>query len=132
MIHKQHTEGSGGSHHQIPHFPVHLCSQTYGSVYTETAEVELLHLENRLVRITIAISFHFDKLYASRSQTLMALYPSKYVKLGRTTKDGSDTAMGNIRIRLSHLLGKYQVAFSVCLKKRYLTSGEFANMYCGV
>lgn len=135
VIHKQHTEGSGGSHHQIPHYPVCLCSQTYGNVYTETAEVELLHLENRLVRITTAISLHFDKLYAHRSQTLMALYPSKYVKLAQTTKDGPYKAMGNIRIRMKllwHLFGKYQVVFSVCLKERYLTSGEFTKMYSGV
>lgn len=89
VIHKQHTEGSGGNRHQIAHCPVGLCSQTYGSVYTETAEVELLHLENRLIIITTAISLHFDKLYAHRSQTGMALY----VKLARTTKDGPDKAM---------------------------------------
>lgn len=135
VIHKQHTEGSGGSHHQIPHCPVRLCSQTYGNVYTETAEVELLHLENRLVRITTAISLHFDKLYAHRSQTLMALYPSKYVKLTQTTKDGPYKAMGNISIRMKllwHVFGKYQVVISVCLKERYLTSGEFTKMYSGV
>lgn len=77
VIHKQHTAGSGGNH------------RTYGNVCTETAEVGPLHPENRLVRITTAISLHFDKLYAHRSQTGRALY----VKLAQTTKDGPDKAM---------------------------------------
>lgn len=68
---------------------MYLCSQTHGNVYTETAEVGPLHLENRLIRITTAISLHFDKLYAHRSQTGRALY----VKLAQTTKDGPDKAM---------------------------------------
>lgn len=88
VIHKQHAEGSGGNRHQIPHCALYLCSQTYGSVSPETAEVEMLHFENRLVRISTATSLYFDKLYAHRSQTGMA-----YVKLSQTTKEGPDKAM---------------------------------------